>query len=392
MSTRQNITIFGAGYVGMSLAVLLANKNIVKIFDIDQKKVELVNEGLSTIKDSIINDFIFKKNIKLKATDIPSDAINHSDYYIIATPTNYNPDTQFFDTSSVEKCIQMIIDSGLNGTIIIKSTIPIGFTELMRKKFNFEKIIFSPEFLREGSALEDNLNPSRIIVGGKCKFSKKFGKLLAESAEKDDVTVLYMDSRSAESTKLFSNTYLAMRVAFFNELDSFAISNKIDARDIIDGVCLDNRIGNHYNNPSFGYGGYCLPKDTKQLSSSFKDTPQNLISAIVDSNKTRKEYIANEILKLKPEIIGIYKLNMKSGSSNFRMSAILDIIELLIASKKIVIIFEPSIKENTYMNLRVEKSLKNFKNNSSIILANRITDEIEDVKSKVYSRDLYQEN
>lgn len=392
MSTRQNITIFGAGYVGMSLAVLLAEKNIVQIFDIDQQKVELINEGHSTIEDSLISDFILKKNIKLQATDIPSNAINHSDYYIIATPTDYNPETQFFDTSSVEKCIQMIIASGLNGTIIIKSTIPIGFTELMRKKFNYEKIIFSPEFLREGSALEDNLNPSRIIVGGKCKFSKKFGKLLAESAEKEDVSILYMDSKSAESTKLFSNTYLAMRVAFFNELDSFAISNKIDAQNIVDGVCLDSRIGNYYNNPSFGYGGYCLPKDTKQLLSSFKGTPQNLISAIVDSNKTRKEYIANEILKLKPEVIGIYKLNMKFGSSNFRLSAIIDIIELLIASKKTIIIFEPSINEHSYMNLRVEKSLENFKNTSSVILANRITNEIEDVKRKVYSRDLFQAN
>lgn len=392
MIPKHNITIFGAGYVGMSLAVLLAKQNTINIFDVDQKKVELINKGLSTIEDSMIDDFISRNNIKLKATNVPTCAINHSDYYVVATPTDYNPDTQFFDTSSVEKCIQMIVDSGLDGTIIIKSTIPIGFTDRMRKKFQFKKIIFSPEFLREGSALQDNLTPSRIIIGGKCKFSKKFANLLAQAATKENIPILYMDSRSAESTKLFSNAYLAMRVTFFNELDSFAISNKIEARHIINGVCLDERIGNHYNNPSFGYGGYCLPKDTKQLLSSFNDTPQNLISAIIDSNTTRKEYIANEILKLKPKIIGIYRLNMKFGSSNFRLSAIIDIIQLIRANEVEVIIYEPSIQETTFMDFIVEKSLEDFKKNSSIIMANRITAEIADMEAKLFSRDLFQEN
>ena len=392
MTERRNITIFGAGYVGMSLAVLLAEKNIVNIFDIDQEKVKLINKGLSTIQDPMIDDLLSKKNIKLKATNISAEAIYHSDYYIIATPTDYNSDTQFFNTSSVEKCIQMIVDSGLNGTIIIKSTIPIGFTDKMRKKFQFKKIIFSPEFLREGSALEDNLTPDRIIVGGKCKFSEEFANLLAKAASKEDIPILYMDSKSAESTKLFSNAYLAMRVAFFNELDSFAISNKIEASSIISGVCLDHRIGNHYNNPSFGYGGYCLPKDTKQLLSSFNNTPQNLVSAIIDSNRTRKEYIANEILKSNPKIIGIYRLNMKSGSSNFRLSAMIDIIQILKANKAKIIIYEPLIKETTFMDFTIDKSLESFKKNSSIILANRITAEIADVEEKLYSRDLFKEN
>jgi UDPglucose 6-dehydrogenase len=392
LTERRNITIFGAGYVGMSLAVLLAEKNIVNIFDIDHEKVKLINKGLSTIQDPMIEDFMSSKNIKIKATNIPAEAIYHSDYYVIATPTDFNSDTQFFNTSSVEKCIQMILDAGLNGVIIIKSTIPVGFTDQMRKKFKFKKIIFSPEFLREGSALEDNLIPSRIIVGGKCKSSREFANLLAKAASKEDVPILYMDSKAAESTKLFSNAYLAMRVAFFNELDSFAISNKIEASSIISGVCLDDRIGNYYNNPSFGYGGYCLPKDTKQLLSSFSYTPQNLVSAIIDSNKTRKKFIASEILKSKPKIIGIYRLNMKFGSTNFRLSAIIDIIQLLKDSNAKIIIYEPLIQETAFMDFTIDKSLESFKKNSSIILANRITNEIADVEEKVYSRDLFQEN
>jgi UDPglucose 6-dehydrogenase len=392
MSDRKHISIFGAGYVGMSLAVLLAERNIVNVFDIEKKRVELINNGLSTVKDLMIQEFLDKKNFKLKATNIPADAIYHSDYYVIATSTDYNPETEYFDTSSVEACIKMIIDSGLNGTIIIKSTIPIGFTERMRKQFNFEKIIFSPEFLREGSALEDNLYPSRIIMGGKCEFSEIFANLLAQSAKKENIPILLMNSQSAESTKLFSNAYLAMRVAFFNELDTFAISNNIEARNVIDGVCLDERIGNYYNNPSFGYGGYCLPKDTKQLLSSFNDAPQNLISAVIDSNRTRKEFIANEILKLKLKIVGIYRLNMKFGSSNFRVSAIIDIINFLKINNQTVIVYEPSIENTTFMNLQVERSLKQFKKSSSIILANRITNELEDVEEKVFSRDLFQEN
>tara|TARA_B100001121_G_C18690831_1_gene622944 strand:- start:953 stop:2131 length:1179 start_codon:yes stop_codon:yes gene_type:complete len=392
MSTSKNISIFGAGYVGMSLAILLAEKNKVTIFDIDKKRVELINAGLSTIDDSQIENFLESKNIQLNATCVPAEAINHSDFYVICTPTDYNSETEYFDTSSVETCIKMIVESGLEGTIIIKSTIPIGFTERMRKKLNYEKIIFSPEFLREGKALEDNLNPSRIIMGGECEFSKSFANILSNSAKKENIPILYMNSKSAECTKLFSNAYLAMRVAFFNELDSFAISNDIKTRNVIDGVCLDERIGNYYNNPSFGYGGYCLPKDTKQLLTSFKNIPQNLISAVVDSNRTRKEFIANEILKLKPKIIGIYRINMKFGSSNFRLSSMIDVIKLLKANKMKIIIYEPLIKEPVFMDLQVEDSLQEFKDSSSIILANRITGEIEDVEEKIYSRDLFQEN
>tara|TARA_Y100000768_G_scaffold291967_1_gene225939 strand:+ start:310 stop:1488 length:1179 start_codon:yes stop_codon:yes gene_type:complete len=392
MSTGKNISIFGAGYVGMSLAVLLAEKNKVIIFDIDKKRVELINAGFSTIDDSQIENFLESKNILLNATCIPAEAINHSDFYVICTPTDYNSETEYFDTSSVETCIKMIVESGLEGTIIIKSTIPIGFTERMRKKFNYEKIIFSPEFLREGKALEDNLNPSRIVMGGECEFSKAFANILSNSAKKENIPILYMNSKSAECTKLFSNTYLAMRVAFFNELDSFTISNDIKTRNVIDGVCLDERIGNYYNNPSFGYGGYCLPKDAKQLLTSFKNTPQNLISAIVDSNRTRKEFIANEILKLKPKIIGIYRLNMKFGSSNFRLSSMIDVIKFLKAKKMKIIIYEPLVKEPVFMDLQVEDSLQKFKDSSSIILANRITDEIGDVEEKIFSRDIFQEN
>ncbi len=392
MSTSKNISIFGAGYVGMSLAILLAEKNKVTIFDIDKKRVELINAGLSTIDDSQIENFLESKNIQLNATCVPAEAINHSDFYVICTPTDYNSETEYFDTSSVETCIKMIVESGLEGTIIIKSTIPIGFTERMRKKLNYEKIIFSPEFLREGKALEDNLNPSRIIMGGECEFSKSFANILSNSAKKENIPILYMNSKSAECTKLFSNAYLAMRVAFFNELDSFAISNDIKTRNVIDGVCLDERIGNYYNNPSFGYGGYCLPKDTKQLLTSFKNIPQNLISAVVDSNRTRKEFIANEILKLKPKIIGIYRINMKFGSSNFRLSSMIDVIKLLKANKMKIIIYEPLIKAPVFMDLQVEDSLQEFKDSSSIILANRITGEIEDVEEKIYSRDLFQEN
>ena len=392
MSTSKNISIFGAGYVGMSLAILLAEKNKVTIFDIDKKRVELINAGLSTIDDSQIENFLESKNIQLNATCVPAEAINHSDFYVICTPTDYNSETEYFDTSSVETCIKMIVESGLEGTIIIKSTIPIGFTERMRKKLSYEKIIFSPEFLREGKALEDNLNPSRIIMGGECEFSKSFANILSNSAKKENIPILYMNSKSAECTKLFSNAYLAMRVAFFNELDSFAISNDIKTRNVIDGVCLDERIGNYYNNPSFGYGGYCLPKDTKQLLTSFKNIPQNLISAVVDSNRTRKEFIANEILKLKPKIIGIYRINMKFGSSNFRLSSMIDVIKLLKANKMKIIIYEPLIKVPVFMDLQVEDSLQEFKDSSSIILANRITGEIEDVEEKIYSRDLFQEN
>lgn len=392
MNTKQNITIFGAGYVGMSLAVLLAENNTVRIFDIDKKKIDLINGGASTIKDSKIDEVLANKNIIIHASDDPKDVINHSGYYIIATPTDYDPNTGHFDTSSVESSIKLIIDADLDPVIIIKSTIPIGFTDRMKIKFNYEKIIFSPEFLREGSALEDNLNPSRLIIGGMCEYSEVFANLLVSSANKEEVPILYMDSKSAESVKLFANAYLAMRVAFFNELDSFALSNNIESRNLIDGICLDDRIGDNYNNPSFGYGGYCLPKDTKQLLSSFEGIPQNLISAIIKSNDTRKKYIASEILKFNPYVVGIYRLNMKFGSDNFRLSAIIDIIQILLDNKKNIIIYEPCLDDLSFMNVPLEKSLEAFKDKSSLILANRITDDLLDVEEKIFSRDLFNEN
>jgi len=392
MNTKQNITIFGAGYVGMSLAVLLAENNTVRIFDIDKKKIDLINGGASTIKDSKIDEVLANKNIIIHASDNSKDVINHSGYYIIATPTDYDPNTGNFDTSSVESSIKLIIDADLDPVIIIKSTIPIGFTDRMKIKFNYEKIIFSPEFLREGSALEDNLNPSRLIIGGMCEYSEVFANLLVSSANKEEVPILYMDSKSAESVKLFANAYLAMRVAFFNELDSFALSNNIESRNLIDGICLDDRIGDNYNNPSFGYGGYCLPKDTKQLLSSFEGIPQNLISAIIKSNDTRKKYIASEILKFNPYVVGIYRLNMKFGSDNFRLSAIIDIIQILLDNKKNIIIYEPCLDDLSFMNVPLEKSLEAFKDKSSLILANRITDDLLDVEEKIFSRDLFNEN
>lgn len=386
----MKIAVAGTGYVGLSLATLLSQDNEVVALDIIPEKVEKINKRISPIRDEYIEKFFKEKNLKLKATLDYKEAFEGAKYVIISTPTNYDEEKNYFDTSSVEDIIKKVISmDDKNITMIIKSTIPVGFTEKIRKKYDINNIFFSPEFLREGKALYDNLYPSRIIVGDKGTQGKEFAELLSKSAAKKEVDTLLMNSTEAEAVKLFANTYLALRVAFFNELDTYADIKDLNTKDIIQGVCLDPRIGTHYNNPSFGYGGYCLPKDTKQLLANYKDVPQNLIEAIVNSNKTRKEFITKDILKSKPECIGIYRLTMKSGSDNFRSSAIQDIIKNLKKKKQNIIIYEPTLTQNEFEGCRVVNNLKEFKERSSIIMANRLNEELQDVTKKIYTRDLF---
>ena len=386
----MKIAVAGTGYVGLSLATLLSQNNEVIALDIIPEKVEKINNRISPIKDEYIEKYFKEKTLNLKATLDYKEAFTDTEFVIISTPTNYDEEKNFFDTSSVEDIIQKVISmNNKNITMVVKSTIPVGFIENIKKKYNIDNIFFSPEFLREGKSLYDNLYPSRIIVGEKNDKAKEFAKLLIDSAEKKDVETLFMNSTEAEAVKLFSNTYLALRVAYFNELDTYAITKGLNSKDIINGVCLDPRIGNKYNNPSFGYGGYCLPKDTKQLLANYKDVPQNLIEAIVNSNKTRKDFITEEILKRKPEIVGIYRLTMKYGSDNFRSSAIQDIIKNLRANNIKVIIYEPTLTQKEFNGFEIENSIEKFKKVSSIILANRQEKLLEDVMDKVYTRDLF---
>ena len=386
----MKIAVAGTGYVGLSLATLLSQNNEVIALDVIPEKVEKINNRISPIKDEYIEKYFKEKSLNLKATLDYKEAFENSEFVIISTPTNYDEEKNFFDTSSVEDIIKKVISmNDKNITMVIKSTIPVGFIENIKQKYNINNIFFSPEFLREGKALYDNLYPSRIIVGEKNEKAKLFAKILIDSAEKKDIETLFMNSTEAEAVKLFANTYLALRVAYFNELDTYAITKGLNSSDIIKGVCLDPRIGDQYNNPSFGYGGYCLPKDTKQLLANYKDVPQNLIEAIVNSNKTRKDFITEEIIKVKPKVVGIYRLTMKTGSDNFRASAIQDIIKNLRANNIKVVIYEPTLKEKEFNGFEVINDINEFKTKSSIILANRQESLLDDVKNKVYTRDLF---
>lgn len=386
----MKIAIAGTGYVGLSLATLLAQDHEVVALDIVPEKVEQINQRISPIADEYIEKFFAEKPLNLRATLDYEDAFADADFIIISTPTNYDPERNFFDTSSVEDIIEKTKSLNLpHTTLVIKSTIPVGFTEKTKQKYGINNIFFSPEFLREGKALYDNLHPSRIIIGDTTTSAKKFGELLLDASEDTDTPILYMPSTEAEAVKLFANTYLALRVAYFNELDTYAESKNLNAKDIITGVSLDPRIGNYYNNPSFGYGGYCLPKDTKQLLANYKAVPQNLISAIVTANDTRKQFITDEILKRNPAVVGIYRLTMKSESDNFRSSAIQDIIKNLTKQGIEILIYEPTLNSGDFDGVPVTHDIDNFKEHSDIIVANRIENELQDVKTKVFTRDLF---
>lgn len=385
----MKIAVAGTGYVGLSIACLLAQRNEVIALDVIKEKVNMINAGKSPIRDKEIEDFLANKKLDLKATLDYKEAFEGAKFIIISTPTNYDDETKYFDTSSVEDIIEKVISMNLDTTMVIKSTIPVGYVESIKKKYGITNIMFSPEFLREGKALYDNLYPSRIIVGEKSERAIEFANLLKDGALKENVETKYMNSTEAEAVKLFANTYLALRVSYFNELDTYAEIKGLNTKDIIEGVCLDPRIGTHYNNPSFGYGGYCLPKDTKQLLANFDDVPQNLIRAIVRSNETRKKHITDMVMKKSPKVVGIYRLTMKADSDNFRFSAIQGVISRLKEKNTKIIIYEPTLKDEEFDGCKVIKEFKKFAEKADVIIANRYEDQLFEVREKVYTRDLY---